>query len=174
MRGYRIATFLIVVVVVSAISGIVKGQTSPTGSSPADSSDSSVGIVSGESLANRDADAIDQLRRVGIPEAQITQAIQYAQSGVNSSQTSQQWHRDEWYQWCQIDRRVTLFGGMGQGSLNVHHEFQPSRSRGQTLSHYCPTSLCFFWHSDQMQGHWPWRFVLQGTAPRWKYVSFCT
>ncbi len=177
VTDYRIAIFLIAVIVLSSIVGIVKGQTSPTGSSPDDSSNSSMGMVTGESLANGDADAIAQLRRAGISESLITQAIQLAQntqSTANSLQASQQWSRDEWYQWCQIDQRVTLFGSMGNGSLNVHHEFQPNRSRGQTLSHYCPGPLCFFWHSDQKQGHWPWRFVLQGTAPRWKHLSFCT
>ena len=169
MNLLRFVSILISIGVFCVVLGTVVGQDS----NPNDAAGSSTGLVDGAELANSDPGTIAQLREVGIPENVITWAIQEAQnahSGMNASQVQMQWHRSEWYQWCQIDRWAHLYGGSGNGSLNIRLEFQPGRKRGPTALHRCNSGWCFFWHHGRLQGHWPWRFVLEGTAYRVKYV----
>lgn len=133
------------------------------------------GMVDMEDLRVNDPNAIALLRAAGMTDDQIAKAVEIAQTAQPSTNASEtrEWRREYWYRQCQIDERSTIFGGSGNGSLNIHHEFRVS-GRSNTQLHYCSSGFCFFWASAQRWGKWPWRFVLAGTAAWWKYYSYCS
>lgn len=142
-------------------------------------------MVEGDDLARNDPETIEQLLEFGVSESDIAFAINIAHSAPHRSveagmSSGGQMLRQDLTTYedvsCNIDARATMLGSMGRGFLRTWLEYRPG-GRSNTLRHVCTgggwTGTCFFWNSGQRQGHWPWRFAMDGSAHRWVHLSFC-